>query len=104
MGYYAVGCCCSLLYVSLWSADMKLVDREVERKNEIGNVLGYIHRQLGQLKVVDSLPDSGVPPTALINRSLDVKSAALTYIAIHICHESGRLGTLGIFHWCSANN
>jgi hypothetical protein len=75
-----------------------MVDREVSRKNEIGLALDYINRQLGQLKVITELPDSGVPPITLINRAVDVKSAALTYIAVRIHHQSGRFGTLGISH------
>jgi hypothetical protein len=69
----------------------------LEKTNQIDSMLDYIHRQLGQLEVVDNLPDSSVPATALINRSIDVKSAALAYVAMHIRHESGRLGALGIF-------
>jgi hypothetical protein len=80
----------------IWSADNKLLDREIEKKNQIDSVLDYIHRQLSQLKVVNDLPDSCVPPTALINRAVDVKSCALEYVAVHIRHESGLLGTLGI--------
>lgn len=54
--------------------------------------LNYIHWQLGKLKVVDELPENDVCPKTLLNRMLDVKSAVLTYIAMHICHKGNPFG------------
>jgi hypothetical protein len=76
-------------------SDLKIADRELARKKEVERILDYIYRQLGQLGVINNLPDSGVRPIALMNRALDVKSAAMTYIAVHIIHESNRLGIIG---------
>ena len=57
--------------------------------------LDYISRQLGLLEITNRLPDAGVQSDALINRTMDVFSAALMYLAIHIRNESNRLGVLG---------
>jgi hypothetical protein len=58
--------------------------------------LNYIQWQLGHLNVINDLPDTDVQRATLINRATDVKSAMLTYIAVHICHEGNRLGLAGI--------
>lgn len=76
--------------------DIQIADREISRKAEIDEMLDYIHRQLGQLKVIDEIPDSDVPSIALINRALDVKSCTLNFLAIHIRRENSRLGTVGM--------
>ena len=57
--------------------------------------MDYISRQLGLLEIIDRLPDAGVRRDALVNRTADVFSAALMYLAVHIRHESNRLGVLG---------
>lgn len=74
---------------------VKIADREISRKVEVEKTLNFIHRQLGQLNVIHNLPKTEVPPTALINRSIDVKSAALTYIAVHLRYVTRRLGFIG---------
>jgi hypothetical protein len=58
-------------------------------------MLDYMYRQLGQLTVVTNRPDVVDPSKALLNRSLDVKSAALVYLSVHIRHE-GQLGIIGV--------
>jgi hypothetical protein len=57
--------------------------------------LDYISRHLGLLEIINRLPDAGVQPDALINRTVDVFSSALMYLALHIRHESNRLGVIG---------
>lgn len=57
-------------------------------------MLDYISQQLGQLEIIKSLPEAGVPPDQLVNRSLDVLSAAIDYLAVHIRRESARLGII----------
>lgn len=58
-------------------------------------MLDYISRQLGQLDIVQRLPDTGVPSDQLVNRAMDVLSASLKYLAVHIDRESARLGIIG---------
>jgi hypothetical protein len=58
-------------------------------------MLDYISRQLGQLDIVQKLPDAGVPSDQLANRAMDVLSASLKYLAVHIHRESARLGIIG---------
>ena len=71
------------------------------RKLEIEETLDYIYRQLGRLNVIYELPKAGISSNPLKNRSLDVKSAVMMYIAVHLSHECNRLGvggTLRNFH------
>jgi hypothetical protein len=75
----------------------KMAEREIKRKEEIEKTLDYIYRQLGQLTGIQSLPDSVVPPQALINRATDVKSAVLVYVAVHIRYEGIRCGIIGMY-------
>jgi hypothetical protein len=74
----------------------QIADRVIARSGEIEEMLDYMYRQLGQLEIVavDNLPETVVPSKALLNRSLDVKSAALLYLSVHIRHEgNGIIGT-----------
>lgn len=74
----------------------QIADRVIARSGEIEEMLDYMYRQLGQLEIVavDDLLEIVVPSKALLNRSLDVKSAALLYLSVHIRHEgNGIIGT-----------
>lgn len=57
--------------------------------------LDYISRQLGRLEIIQRLPEIGAQSNQIANRALDVLSSALQYLAVHIQHESTRLGILG---------
>jgi hypothetical protein len=65
------------------------VRKEVEKKLE------YISRELGQLEIIQRLPEIGVQTNQIANRAMGVLSGALRYLAIHIRHESARLGIIG---------
>lgn len=58
--------------------------------------LDYISRQLGHLEIIKRLPEAEVKSDEIVNRAMDVLSAALNYLAVHIRHESSRLGIIGI--------
>lgn len=58
-------------------------------------MLDYIHYQIGQLYVINDLPNSKVPSEAVINRALDVKTAVINHVAAHISHQTGRFGISG---------
>jgi hypothetical protein len=58
-------------------------------------MLDYMHRQLGQLNVINDIPESDVPSQTLLNRALDVKTCSLNFLAIHIGLENNRLGLIG---------
>jgi hypothetical protein len=73
----------------------QIADRELARRKAVEKNLDYISRQLGLLEIIKRLPDTGVQPDQLVNRTVDVFSAALMYLAIHIRHESNRLGVMG---------
>ena len=74
----------------------KIADREVSRKDLIHKNVEYICRQLGQLNVIDHLPDTDDQPKQLTNRATDVLSASLKYLTIHIRRDSGRFGVIGM--------
>lgn len=73
----------------------KIADCEIARRRDVENALEFIQHQLQRLEVINELPESEVRPTTLINRAMDVESAVLTFIAVHIRHESNRLGLIG---------
>ena len=75
----------------------QITDSEVGRGADIDKTLDYVYRQLGQLRVIESLPKSKVPSEALVNSALDVKSAVMMYIAVHLSHQYIRLGIGGYF-------
>ena len=58
-------------------------------------MLDYIDRQLQQLRIVQDLPENSVSPDVLVNRAMDVRSASMNYVAVHIHHESQTYGTAG---------
>ena len=68
------------------------------RQKVVEKTVEYICRQLEQLDIIEHLPDADVPPEYLINRATDVLSATLTYLAVHIHHQPGRLGVIGRLH------
>jgi len=53
--------------------------------------------QLGHLGVINDIPEDLNQREAVVNRALDVRSAAMNYLAITIRHHATPLGTLGIF-------
>lgn len=58
-------------------------------------MLDYICQQVEQLAVAENLPHDLEQREAVINRALDVRSASMHYLAIHIRHDSTPLGMLG---------
>ena len=80
----------------------KIAEKEINSKTEVGNTLDYIYRQLGRLRVLNQLPKSEISSDALENRSRDVKSAVMRYIAINLSHQCNRLG-LGGSHLIMGN-
>jgi len=57
----------------------------------------YICRKLTELKIIEDLPNANIPTEHLTNRATDVLSSALTYLALHIRHEPGSSGVVGIY-------
>ena len=54
--------------------------------------LDYIHQQLTDLNVVESVPNRYV----LVNRALDVRSSSMLYLAAQLKHDGNRLGLPGM--------
>jgi hypothetical protein len=47
------------------------------------------------LKVIETLPKDLQQLESVFDRALDVRSASMIYLAVHILHESTRFGTMG---------
>lgn len=75
----------------------KIAEKEINSKTDVGNALDYIYRQLGRFRVLNQLPKSEISSDALENRSRDVKSTVMRYIAINLSHQCNRFG-LGDSH------
>ena len=82
---------------------MKIADRELERAAEIENRLDYISRQLGQLQILETLPNVNVPSQNLVNSALEVRAAVMRYLAVMIRYESKASGVMGIIKVFGAN-
>ena len=70
-------------------------EQELSRKEELDNALDYFVQQLEELEVVSVLPDDIDQRDYILNRALDVRSASMLYLAVHLRHGATALGTLG---------
>jgi len=70
-------------------------EQELLRKEELDKALDYFVQQLEELEVVSVLPDDIDQRDYVLNRALDVRSASMLYLAVHLRHGSTPLGTLG---------
>lgn len=66
----------------------------MDRAIEIENQLDYISRQLGQLKITETLPDVDLSSQHLVNCAMDVRSAVMKYLAVVIRYESKTSGVV----------
>lgn len=71
---------------------MQIAEREVARKAEIMKRLDYISRRLGQLDIIRNLPDTEFLSQELINSALDVQSASMIYLTVHVRYASSHFG------------
>jgi len=55
----------------------------------------YISQQFAQLSVLSVLPGDIEERELIVNRALDVRSAAMIHLAVSIRCESTRFGSLG---------
>lgn len=60
----------------------------------LGKKLDFISRQLGQLRIIKNVPET-ILAVELVNRAMDVLSAALIFLAVHIRRESRYFGIIG---------
>ena len=73
----------------------QIANRELARKVEIEKKLDYIARELARVNIIKKLPNNDVEFIALAYRVMDVRSAVITYIAVHIRRESNMMGIMG---------
>jgi hypothetical protein len=55
-------------------------------------------QQLEQLKIIDNLPTDVDERELVVNRGLDIRSACMIYLGIHIRHDATPFGNVGKFH------
>jgi hypothetical protein len=72
-----------------------MADRELKRTGDIEKRLDYICRQLGQLGIIENLPEVEVLSETLVNSAIDVRSSVMKYLATNIRHESNHFGIMG---------
>ena len=55
----------------------------------------YLSQQFAHLEMMNVLPDDLEQRDLVVNRALDVRSAAMMYLAVRIRHDATTLGTPG---------
>jgi hypothetical protein len=73
----------------------QIANREFTRREEIETNLDYISRELARVKVSSNLAKRDVDCVGLGYRAMDVRSAVLSYLAVHIRRESKIFGIIG---------
>ena len=74
---------------------MQIADKEVGRKAEVERTLNFMYQQLEQLEILDTLPEELEQRESVVNRAIDVRSAAMIYLAVNIRHQTTALGDIG---------
>ena len=72
------------------------MEKELKRKDELQDVLEFIAQQFSQLAVLKTIPDDLEQREFVVNRALDVRSAAMSYLATSIRHDSTPGGIPGM--------
>jgi len=75
---------------------LQIADKEIGRKEELERALEYLSQQFAYLEMVNVLPDDLEQREFVANRALDVRSAAMMYLAFMVGHDATPLGTPGI--------
>jgi hypothetical protein len=70
-------------------------DKEIARKQNIIKALDYLSAKIGELNI--NLPQDLDYHHVVINRAMDVRSAALLFLSSHIKHDNTLFGTPGRF-------
>jgi hypothetical protein len=79
----------------------KIAETEIARKEAFGRTLDHICQQLEQLAILDVLPNDLEQRDVIINRALDVRSAAMLFLAIAIRYEATSFGIPGMANFNS---
>ena len=74
---------------------IQIADKEIGRKEELGRTLEHLSHQFAHLEMMKVLPDELEQREFVVNRALDVRSAAMMYLAVSIRHDATPLGTPG---------
>lgn len=65
----------------------------------MSETLDFMCQQLEQLEIIDTLPTDIGKLESIVNRGLDIRSACMVYLGIHIRHDTTPFGNLGEFHF-----
>ena len=63
----------------------------------MSETLDFMSQQLEQLEIMDNLSADVGKHESIVNRGLDIRSACMVYLGIHIRHDATPLGNLGEF-------
>jgi hypothetical protein len=74
---------------------VQIADKEVGRKEEFERTLNFMYQTLEQLEILDILPETLEQRESVVNRAIDVRSAAMMYLAVNIHHQTTPLGDMG---------
>jgi len=73
----------------------QIADKEFSRKDNIMKSLDSLCAIIGDLDI--NLPEDFDYRHAVINRAMDVRSAAMLFLSSHIKHDRTPFGTAGVF-------
>ena len=74
---------------------IQIADKEIGRKEELERTLEHLSHQFAHLEMMKVLPGELEQREFVVNRALDVRSAAMMYLAVSIRHDTTPLGTPG---------
>ena len=77
---------------------IQIANRELTRRAEIETALDYISRELARVKVAGKFVAGGADCLGLGYRAMDIRSAVLNFLAIHIRRHSNAFGIIGNVH------
>jgi hypothetical protein len=77
---------------------LQIAEKEAERKEQVERALTFISQQLEQLDILELIQGDADLDNyeSLFNRAMDVRSASMIYLAVHIHHDATPLGSIGV--------
>src|SRR5436190_14506142 len=77
----------------------QIAEKERTRKTKFSETLDFMSQQLEQLEIIDNLSADVGKHESIVNRGLDIRSACMVYLGIHIRHAATPLGNFGEFRF-----
>ena len=77
----------------------QIAEKERTRKTKFSETLDFMSQQLEQLEIIDNLSADVGKHESIVNRGLDIRSACMVYLGIHIHHAATPLENFGEFRF-----